>query len=327
MRKIIAIIGVGNIGTRHLQSMQYLEMEYEIYAYDPSKDSIEKCRKMCASIWDNTKRQINYINDIQQLPYYIDLVIVATSANVRRGVIEQLINRFKIKFLVLEKVLFQKKEDFFSVKELLEKNNIMAWVNTPRRAFNSYRHLKEDMRDINEFEVYICGTNWGMGCNLIHYIDSISFLADDEPVYILDIQSDEVIPENKRKGFYELNGTVIGSIGKCNYFRITSYRESEIKSPATIYIQSEKLRCIIIEDERKIIKIEKEDEWKITEQRFEMPYISEFSYRVVEDILKYGRCNLPSYELSMQEHLPMIEKLIECHFQKLGIGGDICPIT
>lgn len=327
MRKIIAIIGVGNIGTRHLQAMQYLKIEYEIYAYDLSKDSIEKCRKMCEGLWNSTKGQINYISDIQQLPYYIDLVIVATSANVRRTIIEQLITRFKIKYFILEKVLFQKKEDFFFIKELLEKNNIMAWVNTPRRAFNSYRQLKKDMCDINEFEVHICGTNWGMGCNLIHYIDIISYLANDEPVYILDVQPDKIIPKNKRQGFYELNGTVIGSIGKCNYFRITSYRESGVESPATIYIQSEKFRCIIIEEQRKMIKMSENNTWEINEEVFEMPYISEFSFRMVEDILKYSRCDLPSYEISMQEHLSMIEKLMECHFQKLGIGGDICPIT
>lgn len=57
-----------------------------------------------------------------EFPHEIELVVIATSSNMRRIVFEQLIDHAFVKYILFEKVLFQRKEDYYFVQEKLKES-------------------------------------------------------------------------------------------------------------------------------------------------------------------------------------------------------------
>ena len=57
-----------------------------------------------------------------------------------------------------------------------------------------------------------------------------------------------------------------------------------------------------------------------------MPYQSQMTQYVIEDILLKGTCKLTTYEESSRMHLEFIKPLIE-FFEKHGMEKGLCPIT
>lgn len=323
MRRIL-LIGAGNIGTRHLQGLFGLEEKSEIYVYDTSRLSLEKCKDVFNKSDISEKLNVTFSSTYSIIPNKIDLAIIATTANVRRTVIEYLAQTFSIKHFILEKVLFQKKEDFYAIENLLHRKRIKAWVNCPMRTYPSFIQLKKELRDIKKFSIEVRGGNWGLCCNAIHFLDLISFLADDATLKIERADYDDNLLESKRQGFFELSGSIEGSVGDCTDFCITEYRDNQM--PRMIIVKSKLFNCLIIENEKKIYKISEKSNWQIEVDHFDIPYQSQITYQPVNQIFKTGECNLPTYEQSMKEHIELFESM-EVQFKKLGIGGGICPIT
>jgi predicted dehydrogenase len=87
--KINLIIGAGQLGSRHLQGLLKLNVEQVIYVLDTSLDSLKISKAREEEIHHNN--QIHYFSEWDLLPKDFDLVIIATSANVRAKVVKQLI--------------------------------------------------------------------------------------------------------------------------------------------------------------------------------------------------------------------------------------------
>ena len=79
----IVIVGVGALGKRHLQSMLELPVEYRIYAVEVVEETLNNLKKE----FDN---RVIFCSEISQLPKEIEVVVIATSSNVRRMVFEQM---------------------------------------------------------------------------------------------------------------------------------------------------------------------------------------------------------------------------------------------
>ena len=54
-----------------------------------------------------------------------------------------------------------------------------------------------------------------------------------------------------------------------------------------------------------------ENDWKWEEIEFNIPYQSELTAILVEDILMNDSCSLPSYEESVKLHLPYLDSILE----------------
>ena len=66
--------------------------------------------------------------------------------------------------------------------------------------------------------------------------------------------------------------------------------------------------------------------WKTEKFDFEILFQSQLTQKVVESILKNGKCRLPDYQSAMKLHLTYIEPLIK-FFEELGMEKGLCPIT
>src|SRR4051812_28324411 len=95
------VIGVGNLGFRHLESLYKSDLPLSLHAVDPS----QAARDRASGLSGGTKK-VTAVATVAELPTKIDLAIVATNSDVRLAMTQQLLKRAKVRFLVLEKVLF-----------------------------------------------------------------------------------------------------------------------------------------------------------------------------------------------------------------------------
>lgn len=313
----LVIIGVGALGKRHLESVLKSEMPFQVYVVDSNKEAVD------AAVALDEKRVIGG-QDVDILPEKIDVAVIATSSAVRRMVFEQMISKSEVKNIIFEKVLFQRKEDYFAVEKQLQKRGIKAWVNCARREQNSYIDLKKIVDKSKYFTFQLSGGNWGLGCNGIHMLDLVQFLSGSRDCRMESMNLLPVVEESKRKGYKEIYGSVAGNCGKCLSFVITCMKDSTL--PMQLELAGDNFRARIMEGSQKMVLQCADNEWTPEDYEFPMRYQSQLTQKVVESILEKGQCNLPEYEEAMQLHLLYIEPLMK-FFEEQGLEAGLCPIT
>jgi hypothetical protein len=322
----IAVIGAGQIGSRHLQALSQLNKITNIQIVDPNYKSLERAREKFLQVPKNKDIQrVEYLNNITDLKNSLEIVIVATNSDVRREVIEKLLLQKKVRYVILEKVLFQKIKDFAVVNDLLVRNNVKTWVNCPRRMNNFYKQLKFKFKKVKKVDCRVSSSNLGIGCNSIHFLDLFAFLTGQTNFVLFSDQLDSNIIISKRQGFIEFTGTLYGKSSGGSNIAITSYLKGN--APLIISISSEVINCLIREDEGKAWISEKVNNWTWEEVIFTIPYQSQLTNLVVQDILDTGKCDLTKYEESWNIHVPLLKSLL-FYLQKQKMEEiDLCPIT
>lgn len=323
----IAIVGAGNLGGRHLQALAMLKEPANIYIVDVSEDSLSRAVK-----WFNEKKPESFLSlkaltNIGDLPNEIDLLINATSANVRAWLTARLLKEKEIKYMILEKVLFQREADYDSIGELIAKSNCKTWVNCPRRTVSFYQTLSEIVRGQTEIEFCMSGVNWGLGCNTVHFLDLLAFLTGDTSFVLSSKKLDAEIEESKRKGFKEFTGTLTGHCASCAYISLTSKKEGQ--EPPLITLRNPNFACLIKESEQKAYLMRSDNKWVIEEYSLNGKYQSDLTNLIAENIFENGECELTPYNESVEIHLPFIRVMLDFinNNKKVEERTDICPIT
>ena len=105
----IVIIGSGQLGSRHLQALSLLDRPALIFVVDPNEDSLKLAEKRFLEISNAGNRivDVKYCSSIDKIPNHIDLAIISTNSDIRRAIIENLLNCCRVNYLILEKVLFR----------------------------------------------------------------------------------------------------------------------------------------------------------------------------------------------------------------------------
>lgn len=322
----IAVIGAGNIGLRHLQSILKMEKPTIVQVVDPSTNALQRAKVFVGQLPNNNWiHRIEYINSLVELFDEIDCAVVATTADVRRTVIEQLIKLKRVKYLILEKVLFQRIQDYFDVKTLLDTYGVRAWVNCGRRVWPSYQRIKKELTPACQVECSVSGSQWGLACNSIHFVDLLAYLTNDTEIGKFINQLHSHIQPSKRAGFVEFYGTMQCSTKQGHRLVMTSY--SEGVAPHLIQIQSQHVRLIIRETEGKMWRSGESTGWKWVEEDFPIVYQSQLTHQIIEELINAGDCGLTSFEESLQLHIPLISFFLSHYSMVMKKDVDICPIT
>jgi hypothetical protein len=323
--KINLIIGAGQLGSRHLQGLLRLQQEQLIYVMDPSESSLSIAKDRAKEI--ENQSTINYTTNWETLPAELDLVIVATGANVRSKVVSQLLKNYKVKNLVLEKILFQELASYSEIGKLITATNTPTWVNHPRRMAEHHIKIKEIIAKSNEKIIFnAVGSNWGLACNALHLIDLFSFLANSS-VDKIDLNwIDANILESKRANCIELTGSVKGTLKNGSNFNVSSL-EGEI-GDITICVFTNSNRWIIQEGSaQKIIHLSKQNNFNEEITSFTTEFQSTLTTRIAFDLFKSENCNLPTYKQACESHFLFIEATLKKYTEITGIETTICPIT
>ncbi len=319
----IAIIGAGNLGSRHLQGLAEIRSECEIHIVDPNQDSLESARARFAQIPANPGiRGLYDHRDISLLPKFLDLAIVATTSAIRLSVIRKLLEHGEARYLLLEKVLFPRVAEYTEAAELFHGKSVRAWVNCSRRLFDLYIGAREEFQADRLLHIDVTGGNWGLGCNGIHFLDLMAFLTGEIPGrFDTSGLAPGAVP-SKRPGFLEFSGTVMASTSGCS-LSMTARPTSSARHLVTL--RGEHISYVIDETAGKYWKLEIGGEWNTGE--FHVPFQSRMTGGVADGILSKGACGLPEYEESSRVHRPFLEALIKHVDAGQASGLTTCLIT
>src|SRR4051812_45039701 len=131
MTKIL-IIGAGQLGSRHLQSLNLINQDLDINVIDSNPTALETAKSRFEATIKEATHQISYEHEITtKAP--VEVAIVASTAQNRRSIIENLLRTTSVKHLILEKLLFTQEEDYYEVADLLAKHQTQTWVNCTMR--------------------------------------------------------------------------------------------------------------------------------------------------------------------------------------------------
>ena len=240
--KNIAILGCGNLGRRHLQSVAKTKQALNIYVYDINQDVFILAQDLLKDGSVFPESTVSYVTSLSELPVDLDVVVVSSSASGRRKLIEELLDVSKVQYLILEKVLFQSYEDYDFIQQLLTAKKVTAFVNCPRRYYPIYSKIKKMLQN-KYFSFYLHGGNWGLACNFIHYLDLLSYFGGTDSLMVDISELDEEILDSKRSGYKEITGTIKGSIGNCDRFVITSDKQNEVGN--LLLIETDEIESVV----------------------------------------------------------------------------------
>lgn len=323
----IAIIGSGQIGSRHLQGVALLKRECAVHLVGSTAAAISMAQKRYAEVISKRSPQkLHTYTGINRLSTDIDVAIMAGTADVRKDVLQTLLKRCHVKNIIFEKVLFQKMNDYDEAKRLIKKHKIHAWVNCARRMWPGYRKLRGCFPADSILRLSVTGSRWGLGCNAIHMIDMLSFLGGGIEYQVFTDRLDKKILRAKRKGFVEFTGEFHGRFKGGAAFNLVSHYGGAL--PLLVSIESENTRCLIAEEQGHCWIATARKKWKWEKIPFSAPLQSRLSNVVIDSIVERGDCGLTPFVESVQLHLPMIRGFSEFLRPRRPADGDWnCPIT
>lgn len=310
MKKIhnVWVIGTGGIGSRHLQALKKVGIPLEIIAVDPSAQSLNAAKERYDSAPKGVEdHKIEYLNKIpMKKSVEIDIAIVATCSDVRTITIKELLKYHTVKHLVLEKILFNNKQDYSIIEKIIKKKGIKAWVNCSMRMMPTYQKIEKYFRG-KRISYIVTGSKFGLITNAIHYLDHAAYLSGTTEFQINTAGLDLNPIPSKRKRFLELNGTLTANFKNGSNLSLTCYPEGD--TPIIVEIHTDNTRYIGRESEGKAWLTRTDNNWQWEELEATISFQSQLTAVLVEKILNIGKCDLTLYNESKKIHLQMLEPL------------------
>lgn len=321
----VALIGAGNLGSRHLQALKLTQRKIKITVCEPNEKARLVAQNRYSEYKDNSYIQnICYIENFKMLQEKQDLVIIATSAQERYEIASWCVENLSVKYLLLEKIVFQRLQDFENFKKKIKNKNIKVWVNCPRRMYDFYKTLRKRIGKIEKLDMIVSGSSWGLGCNSIHILDLYLYLTQCN-TYEYDITNlDNGYFESKRNGYIEFSGELIVKTEKGRVI-LKSYKDGSI--PSGIFIDSKKIRGQILEEQGKGIIQCVDNNWSVEEVKFNARYQSSLTNKVVEQLIDSGTCELTNYEDTIILHKIILSAFLKHLNKNLNNEVERCPIT
>ena len=319
MKKNVLIAGFGSIGKRHFEGLLKSNFDINLYIIEPflTKRDFSKLTKKYLNI--NSIRTFSYIINFK---VEFDLAIISTNSNIRSKILRKIISKNYVKNLILEKILFQKYTDYNEILRLLKNKKINTWVNCPRRIYEFYKFVKKNILANEKIIMDVSGSNWGICCNSIHFIDLLDFFKKFESYKISKNNLDKKIYNSKRKNFFEFKGNFSLITNKGDILNI--YDEKSKNDQKIILIYNKK-KYIIDETKKTVIIIH--NKRKKLKKFSQSIYQSDLTNIQIDEIFNNQKSSLTNYKTSMKHHLPLINFFLN-HFNINSNSKRIlCPIT
>jgi len=322
MKKNIILVGCGNIGSRHLQALMKLPISVDIHIVEKSNKSISLAKSRLSEIKFNKKNhQIFWYTSINQLTQKSDLVIISTLSQGRVNLILNLLKKDNKKFLI-EKPVCQSKQEYENLLKQMKSFRATGWVNTNRRYFESYRKIKQELKNSKFLNINVFSKASGLGTNAIHFIDLFSWLTNDSKIKLNgEFLSPKLFPNKRGKQFKEFYGTIVGS-GKNESSLSLSFLPSKIES-IFVTISTDIANYAIDELNQNAFKIGRYNK----NFKFSYEHASKLTTLIVKDILLKNTSFLPKLDESYIVHVELF-RIFNLHIKKqLKRQVSLCPIT
>ena len=145
VNKTVLLVGCGQIGFRHFESLLDNKFIENIDVLE--KQKIDNRVKKKINKYKNIN--INFLNNINSLKKYYDLVIFATTSNDTFDIFYKLVKKSTIKNILFEKITFSELHHYDLAKKILKRKKINSWVNCPNAYQNYFLFLKNKLKQVN----------------------------------------------------------------------------------------------------------------------------------------------------------------------------------
>ncbi len=323
----VALIGCGKIGSRHLQSLIKLNYKTNIFLVDPKKESINVSLNLIENdLKQNSEISIKSCSEIDEIPDGIDFAIIASDSKPRFEIFKNILERRAPKYLILEKLLFSKEEEFSEALKLNEKKDTKIWVNQWMSAEPSFRDLCGLFKANEKIEVSINGDNWGLCCNSVHYLELFDFLCKKKDLNIQKYEFEKVF-FSKRKGYLELNGKIEITSKNGSKLLLNSNDAGKLEGEEIVILMktsNKKAKCIFKMDS---LECDLEINGKKIYKKYDLFLQSDFTHRIIEEIIEKDSCKLPSLDRAIYHH-NLFYPLFRNFFLEKGVDlSEGIPIT
>ena len=195
----ILIVGFGKMGKSHFRSFVNSKKKYQIFLYDKKFNKKKK--------YSYNKKEITEFNTFPKNKKF-DLVIISTNANVRLKILTQLVKNNKFKFLLLEKFLFLKLNDYKIATKIISKYHLKVFVNVWGKII--FKPLKNKLKNKLIKKITIICKKGELLTNLIHYYDFLSSAINSSSTNLI-INKNYKLIKAKRKSYQELDAELINN--------------------------------------------------------------------------------------------------------------------
>jgi hypothetical protein len=306
MKRII-IAGAGQIGSRHLQGLLLSRHDMEIEIAEPLEANRKLAMEKALQVVKYGEKKITFVNSADLLSSEpADLAIIATNSDVRAEVVSMVLSRTSVKYLILEKVVYQSVREFDSQIGLIEKAGTMAWVNCPRRVYPFYLRLKEETGSPENFFMTVSGSNWGLACNSVHFIDLFYYLTAHSGDHEVKAIFNPGFIESKRSGYMEYTGDLLIAGNKSGLL-LRSFRNGGIPVHTDISVPG--CRYVISESAGYVVKYSESNKFKPELEEVKFPFQSELTGIYADSLFDSGRCSLTPLAESRKYHNILFDAL------------------
>ncbi len=325
MTKKLILVGCGNIGSRHLQSLMKFQSALSIDVVEPNNKSKNNAVSLIKKLPIKKYPKIKWFTSIKDLTDSGDVVIVATDSVDRVKLIETLLKQGNKKFLI-EKMVCQSRNEYKSLISLFKKFNANGWVNTNRRYFTAYQKIKQLFLTSKSLELSVYLGNSGLGTSSIHFIDLFCWFNNDYDIKLNgDYLFDKIYSNKRGKSFKEFAGNIVGTNKKNSFLTISTHNNQSTFPSSIVEIYDGKRHIIINELEEKLFFLSNDE--NIPKLSFKFGHTSELTYKIILDILKNKSCLLPTIEDSCYLHFELFRIFNNHIFKHLNYKVQKCPIT
>lgn len=293
----IAILGAGQLGSRHLQAIALLEEEMNIYLVDPNETSLEVSKKRFEEVDKYNNKSLFLQKKIEKLPTTIEFAIIATTSVHRLSVLKALLNHATVKYLLLEKFLFPYIEEYEEAQRLIEMSNTITYVNCVRRQWESYKKLKDKVKGSRNISLIARGTNWNLASNSIHLLDLFFYLSEKDEININTDKLSANLMHNRRQGYVEFLGTIVGDTKSGNHIELICEEGESFKLIIEIIANDIIYK---IDETSEIVQVEG------TVEKFPIKYQSQLTNIVFKQLRESGVCKLTPFDDSVEFHLTLL---------------------
>jgi hypothetical protein len=313
----ILIVGGGNIGSRHLQGLSKSDHKLSIHIYDFHSGSLAICKERWDNVSDGTKQHsVYFYDDLENIPKKIFLCINAATSKNRFDLIKACSQIFDIKYLILEKFLFQNIDEYSACMNLIDVER--TWVNTNYSGINLFTEILDKFDSFNNLSIETKPTNWGMACNAIHFLDWVTMKLNTS-IDIIDTDNLTDWQLSKREDYYEVYGE-INILFKNNINLI--------------------LKSISNNNQNLIFTIaNKNQSWKINWYKGQaigntneiinkkIAFQSDITGSILDSLINSHICNLTPYKVSSENHRLLVDVFIRSWNARFKTDQEYIPVT
>lgn len=314
-----AVLGCGQLGSRHLQSLLKTDLNAAFYVVDPNPNSLETAKHRVSELGgDLASKSVQYFSSVNDLSNIaLDFAIIASDSHHRLDILKNLLDVTQVKNILLEKFLFPREKDYSVASALLKSKKTNAWVNCPRRMFENYHVAKKMLRSPIRLEFE--ANQWGLACNSIHFLDLVAYLSNEK---IISVSTTSLVPKvfpSKRPRYSEFFGTLRATFSNGSTATLTCNESSSEDTKFLIFSGDS-----VFESDEKTGKLYR-DGTLIFEKS--LPYQSELTHKLLRPILDHHSCDLPTYDESKDIHELLLKAFRQFVEKITGTECDSLPIT